>query len=456
MRKTILPAALIAILLLATSCQPPPSDLEPKRQPIAIDDIARVAAGNQNKILLLGVDGASWNVIDILLSENKLPHLKKLIRDGTKAELRSFPIHKIKSPAVWTTILTGTLPNEHGITDFLINGSPPKSYHRKVAAIWDMLGDFRTSAHIGFWATWPPEPINGIMVSDYLGLRSDQDETEEFKSGSRQLTHPATFLGEISELGLLRDRHELIKEFYARFTKGDVPEKERRQLFGRWLYEYAAIYWQDKVFKDIGEYVLSEYQPDLTTVYFQGIDSVQHLFWAYHEPDKFENISKKHVERYGDIINEYYGLMDEWIGSISALVDENTTIVIVSDHGARAKPLEQYRKDRNGRWHHLSGEHDVNGVLIIAGPPMKGSHTLEQARVQDITPTLLYLLGLPVAQDMAGEVLTDAFTTSYKRAQPIYTIPGYSRRYEATLEDTDFPELDDKAIERLKALGYIK
>ena len=87
---------------------------------------------------------------------------------------------------------------------------------------------------------------------------------------------------------------------------------------------------------------------------------------------------------------------------------------------------------------------------------MKGSHTLEQARVQDITPTLLYLLGLPVAQDMAGEVLTDAFTTSYKRAQPIYTIPGYSRRYEATLEDTDFPELDDKAIERLKALGYIK
>jgi predicted AlkP superfamily phosphohydrolase/phosphomutase len=370
--------------------------------------------------------------------------------------LQSFPIHEIKSPAVWTTILTGTLPNKHGITDFRINGSPPKSYHRKVAAIWNMLGDFRTSAHIGFWATWPPEAINGIMVSDYLGLRSDQDTTEEFKSGSRPLTHPPTFLDEISDLGLLKDRRDLIQDFYARFTEGEVPEEEQRQLFGHWLNVYATIYWQDRVFKDIGEYVLSQYQPDLTTIYFQGIDSVQHLFWAYHEPEKFENISPKHVERYGDVINEYYSLMDQWIGSITALVDENTTIAIVSDHGARAKPLKQYRKDRNSRWYHLSGAHDVNGVLILVGPTIKESYTLEQARVQDITPTLLYLLGLPVGLDMAGEVLTDAVTPPFKRAQPIYTIPGYSRPQVATSGDSDFPELDDKAIERLKALGYIK
>ena len=444
-------AALIAAL--ASFYLAPRPELDPAIEEIVPGNIQGFAARNKNKILLLGVDGASWKVMEPLLNEGRMPNMQRLIREGASGRLKSLPV--MMSPRIWTTILTGQLPAKHGITDFLIEGSPPKSYHRKVAALWDMLGDMKSSAFIGFWATWPPEKFNGIMVSDYLGHRSDQDKSGEFSKKNKHLTSPPGFLNEIIEKGLLRRREDLKNEFYKKFTGGPVAEAEEEELFGAWLNVYATIYWQDIVFRDIAQYILTTYHPDLTAVYFQGIDSVQHLFWAYHEPGKFENIQPEPIERYGDIINEYNCLQDEWTGLLCAQADRDTTVIIVSDHGFKPKSLEIYQKNRKSPWYYLSGDHDTYGVITMAGPPIKKGYVIQNARVQDITPTILYLLGLPVSEDMDGRVLTGAITPAYKSSHPIYTVKHYPKLQDAKMQE-GIPELDERMKDRLKALGYIR
>jgi len=448
----LLVAAFLPAVRLIPPLLPRKIDLEPEVRRAEYADVSRLAARNRNKVLLLAVDGTSWNVLDPLLESGELPHIAALIAGGTHGRLKSLKV--MKSPVIWTTMLTGCMPEKHGITDFLIEGKPPRSYQRKTPALWNMLGEAKSSASIGFWATWPPEPVNGFMISDYVGMRSEEDETEEFRRMAESLTHPPGLMEEIAREGDLRDKQVCIGEFYDKFTRGPVSEEEGRELFGSWLDTYALIYQQDIMFKDIARYLVARYHPDLTGVYFRGIDSVQHLFWAYREPERFEAIPPAAVERYGDIIDNYYRLQDEWIGELCALVDRDTTVILVSDHGFKAKPLERYRKDRDSLWYHLSGDHDTYGVIIMSGPPIKKGCTLLEARVEDIAPTVLYLMGFPVSDDMDGKVLTSAFTPSYKYSHPLYTIAQYPRERREAQEAVG--SLDDDARKRLKALGYIQ
>ncbi|HEV8377089.1 MAG TPA: alkaline phosphatase family protein, partial [Candidatus Polarisedimenticolia bacterium] len=93
------------------------------------------------KLLLIGLDGADWRIIDPLIRSGKLPTLARLIRKGARARLKS--VEPILSPVAWTSAATGFLPSEHGVLDFLVQDRrtgkavPVTSRHRKVKAIWN-------------------------------------------------------------------------------------------------------------------------------------------------------------------------------------------------------------------------------------------------------------------------------------------------------------------------------
>jgi len=126
----------------------------------------------QNKILLIGIDGADWKVINLLLKEDKLPTFKKLIQKGSWGNLQSF--FPLASETIWTSIFTGKSPDKHGITAQLMKDPdtqelvPPTSNLIKTKKLWNILSEFKRKVGvIGHRVTWPPRR-NQWCVYRYL------------------------------------------------------------------------------------------------------------------------------------------------------------------------------------------------------------------------------------------------------------------------------------------------
>ena len=139
--------------------------------------------------------------MDLLMSEGKLPHFAELRRQGAYGKLRSQ--RPILSPIIWTTIATGKTPDQHGIGHFVATTPtgeelPVTSQMRQVEAIWNIVSDAdREVAVVGWWATWPPERVNGSIVSDHTSYHFLFEEgftggTEEV-DGAIAKTHPPEF-----------------------------------------------------------------------------------------------------------------------------------------------------------------------------------------------------------------------------------------------------------------------
>jgi len=125
------------------------------------------------RLLIVGLDGADWLILDPLLEQGKMPNLRRLIDHGVRAKLLT--ISPMLSPVIWTTIATGVEPGRHGILDFLVQKpdgtgrQPVTSLQRRTPTFWEMLGDAgATVGVVGWWATWPAGPVNGYLVTERI------------------------------------------------------------------------------------------------------------------------------------------------------------------------------------------------------------------------------------------------------------------------------------------------
>ena len=119
-------------------------------------------------VVFVGVDGAAWVAIEDLWSQGRMPNLRALADRGVSSKLKP---NADDSPVIWTSMVTGVRPGRHGIVDFVLptvqGDLPVSSTVRRVPAIWNMLTTAgRRVAVLGWWASWPAEPVNGIVVSD--------------------------------------------------------------------------------------------------------------------------------------------------------------------------------------------------------------------------------------------------------------------------------------------------
>jgi Type I phosphodiesterase / nucleotide pyrophosphatase len=151
---------------VVTKPQVPSLPTEAKAAPDTVD-----APKVKRKLLLFGIDGATWTLMDPLLAAGKLPNFSKLIERGVKAPLKTF--EPTASPLIWTSIATGVTPELHGISDFTfkVPGSNetllPTSNMRRASALWNILSQRGYGVGVvGWWATYPAEKVNGFIVSD--------------------------------------------------------------------------------------------------------------------------------------------------------------------------------------------------------------------------------------------------------------------------------------------------
>ncbi|HEV8433050.1 MAG TPA: alkaline phosphatase family protein [Thermoanaerobaculia bacterium] len=133
----------------------------------------RIATAPPPRVILLGLDGADWQLLDKYCADGTMPNLAALVRAGDKRVLLTQ--HPPLSPLVWTTMMTGVSPLEHRILDFTRFNpvtrmrEPITSDERAVPAIWSMASAKGKKVGVfGMWATDPPESVNGTIVSDRM------------------------------------------------------------------------------------------------------------------------------------------------------------------------------------------------------------------------------------------------------------------------------------------------
>lgn len=409
------------------------------------------------KVLILGVDGGDWTIIKPLIEKGVLPNFKKLVEGGATGKLRS--MEPMLSPLLWTTIATGKNPEEHGILSFTVSNPhsdskmPITSRHRTVDALWNILGDYdRTVGVVGWMATWPAEDVNGVIVTDKVGYLAYASPDDTSSAGKISPAHRA---GEIERLVV--KGHSIGFDEFKHFLHIDRAEFERSRdrAFDpkNPVNNMILLYASTRSYFEIGMHLLESDQPDFLGVYFEFVDAAGHLFMPFAPPRRSE-VSEADFARFKDGVEEAYTYQDELIGAFLDAIDDDTVVLVCSDHGfksgdARLRGGAEVWAGKAAQWHRL------DGIIALYGNGVKAGMTLENASLIDIAPTVLALEGLPHAEDMPGRILAEAFTADLAGRFNPGTVATLDRGRSGGGDVAIGDGTSDDALKKLEALGYI-
>lgn len=369
---------------------------------------------SQAKVLLIGWDGADWNVIQPLLDKGEMPNLARLVEEGVMGDLPS--LQPMLSPMLWTSIATGMLPAKHGILGFTevdeASGRvvPFCSASRRVKAVWNILSQVGYRTHVITWfAGHPAEPINGINLSENFPHLTATSEGAKLEIPPGVI-HPPYLAEEINDLLVRPDEidSQTIHLFVPRFGEVDQDNDQRLATIARELVRCFCVH-------SAATWAMEREPWDFSAVYYNTIDHFSHGFMRYHPPHQ-EHISQQDFELYHDVVNSTYRLHDLLLGRLLELAGSETMVVLCSDHGFHADHLRPRHVPRVPTG--PVEEHRPVGILAMRGPGVIKDELIHGASPLDITPTVLAAFGLPVGQDMDGRVLVEAFESGFLKRQP--------------------------------------
>jgi predicted AlkP superfamily phosphohydrolase/phosphomutase len=266
------------------------------------------------RVLVLGLDGATWTLLDPLLAQNKLPTLGKLIQNGSRSTLRS--CIQPSSEQAWSAFATGKQNGKFGLYGFYqraknsyaleyINAS-----HRRAATLWRILSDRnKKCVVVNVPLTYPVEKINGALVSGLMtpGLNS-------------QFTYPHELKND-----LLRELGEYIIDVDIERGESDIGSLGDLVMRVKRMSER-----QTQAF----EYLLAKNPDwDFAMLVHRAPDILCHKFWRYQDPTH-PLYNEREAAQWGSVINDALMYLDAFNARLlEKFADENTTVVVLSDHG---------------------------------------------------------------------------------------------------------------------------
>jgi len=381
----------------------------------------REPAAERRPVLFIGLDGADWQLLDSYMKDGSMPNLAALAREGRTGVLTT--IQPPLSPLVWTTMMTGVSPLEHGILDFTRISrtgaeEPITREERRVPAIWNLADNV---AVFGMWATWPAEPVKGLMVADRF-----------FSFTSRESQPPPGIVHPPEREAWARETlRKIERETGYEALKLYFPDLERSELLERpdpYAHPVTAlrqILIETRAYDALARSWLEETTPDLTILYFQGTDTIGHVFAPLSD------------RRVPDL---YFAEVDRLLGEYRKWAEEHgAVLMLASDHGFLwDKPAQPMTAATAGLWHRNEGMYLLWGPGIETGERQTG-------RVDQVCSTLLALLGLPPGKRMAGPPLPGSPPQGEPADYP--WTPAPIPRIETTSGEEE--------VAKLRALGYL-
>ncbi len=277
-------------------------------------------------VLVIGLDGGTWDVLLPLAERGVVPNLARLLREGAWGTLLS-TIPPFTATA-WTGFATGKNPGRHGVFYFVEGDRVVTGASVREPRFWDLMGAAgRRVAVINVPLTYPPTPVNGIMVTGMLT-----------PPGADVFTYPPSLSDE------LRGRYRIDVSFIGRkdaLTAARTPDREDI------LQELIQV---ERMRGQVALDLLRRERWDLFTVIFTGTDRLQHFFW--------EEIESGGGGEFSSLLDAFWRMLDGQIGRLVDAAGEGGTVLLVSDHGFG--PAPRY-------WVHVNRLLEDAGLLRLKG-----------------------------------------------------------------------------------------
>ena len=412
----------------------------PARPTLAIPD--REPSPSGARVTMLLFDGASLYMIAPAVAAGRLPNLGRIFDTGAVLHLAT--LRPTQAETVWSAVATGRSPMHNGVrssASYRVFGRDPAitllpdycyaqalvtfgffSESRHTSAdlaarpIWSILSDLGlTVAVVGWPLTHPAPAVRGVMVSEVLHRLS---ETELELEGATAVSPPQLLPDVRAALSRLVDPDPV------RLVSGDS---------GPPAGDYDVASDPQPVVADrvhlqlIGE-LPSLAEARFVAVRFPGVDAVGHYYLRYADPSSFGDVTDEERRRFGRVLDRYYGFIDAVVGQTMALIGPDDLLLVTSAFGM--EPLSPAKRvlERVIGNPDISGTHEraPDGFMLAFGRSVQPGRPARSS-VMDVTPTILYFLGQPVARDMEGFARTDLFRPAFTAERPVIYIPSYGR-----------------------------
>jgi hypothetical protein len=390
------------------------------------------------RLRLLLLDGASLDYISPQTAEGRLPNLGRLLDGGASLHLTT--ISPTQPGPVWTVASTGKMPSANGIRSAaayeygaaghpvellpdlcfahalvhlgLLRERPHTSDQVRARPVWQILSALGVSVGVaGVPLTAPAYPVRGYLVSDGTHRMAATILPVE----ERGLVYPPDLFAE----GVPGPMETLAPGADPTIDPATsvLPHLQAGHLTPR-----------DEWYRRVALALDARYAPQVSVLRLDGIDQAGHFFLRYTLPRAFGDVSDAERRRYGHVLAQQYQLLDAEVARMLASLAPDDVLMVVAGFGMEAISPGKRLLARVLGEPDLSGSHEraPDGFLIAYGGPITAGR-LPVGSVVDLTPTLLYLLGLPVGRDMAGTARTDLFTREFTSRRPVTFIPTYDR-----------------------------
>lgn len=276
-----------------------------------------------NRSLLLGLDGATFTVLDPLMDRGLMPSLRSLVRGGVRCDLMSTanPL----TPLAWTSLITGRNPGSHGIFDFVrVERDGPQPTFRlatssdiRCPTIWSMLTKHDlVSVSLNFPVMFPPQPFKGFMIPGFVPRRH-----------LNRAMHPSSLyerLRKVPEIQL----EALPVDFEEERRSVQVLEAERQE---EWVRFHIR---RERQWFLVMRHLMQTEPWRLAAVVFDGADKLQHTLWRYIADDLWVESKATVLERkIRQLCLDYFRQLDDIISELVELAGKDVTVFVASDHG---------------------------------------------------------------------------------------------------------------------------
>ena len=393
------------------------------------------------RVTMLMFDGASLDFITPEVAAGRLPNIGRIFDQGAVLHLAT--LRPTQAEPVWSAIATGRYPIYNGVRSAVVyrvfGGAPIQllpdyCYAQALVTfgflaeqaqtadnllarpIWNILADRGARVGVIGWPLTQPAPrVSGFVISDAFHRLSEAELSLDATPAvwpPELLAHARVAL----QTPAAPDPVALVSTMGAPQPENDYDVRSDR-----------APVVADRVHLQLLNSLRAEAPPFLAAR-FPGIDAVGHRFLRYAEPSAFGDVSAEESQRFGRVLQQYYGFLDTVIGREMERLSGNDLLLVVSAFGMEPmSPGKRVLEIVAGNAQN-SGSHEraPDGFVLAFGTPVAPGRPA-RASVVDLAPTILYFLGFPVGRDMDGFARIDLFRPAFTSDKPVTYIPSYGR-----------------------------
>jgi predicted AlkP superfamily phosphohydrolase/phosphomutase len=277
---------------------------------------------NMFPTLLIGLDGATFSVLDPFMEDGTMPFLRNFASNGARGVLLSTP--NPQTAQAWPSLMTGRSPGNHGVFDFVRfqerTGGPymtvTNSRDLCCETIWSIASrEDRTVTALNFYGMWPPKPVAGSTISGFVTWR-----------GLRSAIYPPSLYSELMNLPDF-NRKELAMDLDA---EKKCIQGLQNELYEQWILLHTR---REQRWFEVLRYLKQNHPTDLTALVFDGVDKLQHLCWRFIDPALSRKLTSAWEKQIHELCLHYFRQLDEFIADLVTSADRDTRTFIVSDHG---------------------------------------------------------------------------------------------------------------------------